>query len=140
VDVGRTCTSFSKPHSASTPDLEPATVPLLAGEALGPICSSEAKRSRGATAVRGSARITGTGEISSSGLTSGGGGGTVGGKATLRPPSSQFGAVGRNESAGTVVAGVCRCGRQRWQWARIHGDEFFFFSWDLNRQNYFLNG
>jgi len=53
VNGGRTCTRFSEPHGAAAPDLAPATVPLLAGEVLGPICSSEAKRSRGATAVRG---------------------------------------------------------------------------------------
>jgi len=96
VNGGRTCTRFSEPHGAAAPDLAPATVPLLAGEVLGPICSSEAKRSRGATAVRGSTRITGKGEVSASELT-GGGGGTEGGKGTLRPPSSQLGSVGRNE-------------------------------------------
>ena len=96
MNGGRTCTRFSEPHGAAAPDLAPATVPLLAGEVLGPICSSEAKRSRGATAVRGSARITGKGEVSASELT-GGGGGTEGGKGTLRPPSSQHGSVGGNE-------------------------------------------
>jgi hypothetical protein len=109
VNGGRTCTRFSEPHGAADQDLVPATALLLAGEVLGPICSSEAKRSRGATAVRGSARITGKGEVSASGLTCGGGT-EGGGKGTLRPPSSPLGSVGGNE------LGICGGGADgQWQ-------------------------
>jgi len=117
VNGGRTCTRFSEPHGAAAPDLAPATVPLLAGEVLGPICSSEAKRSRGATAVRGSARITGKGEVSASELT--GGGGTEGGKGRRDRRRRRL-ARWEETNWGSAVAGVRMAGQWKmegsWVW------------------------
>ena len=117
MNGGRTCTRFSEPHGAAAPDLAPATVPLLAGEVLGPICSSEAKRSRGATAVRGSARITGKGEVSASELT--GGGGTEGGKGRRDRRRRRL-ARWEETNWGSAVAGVRMAGQWKmeggWVW------------------------